>query len=72
MVGKDKYKWLLAGFRNRKDDAKIYYSLLGGSMIVGSVIDDPCVNGFILPMFVILLSIITMINAAAMKRKNVH
>lgn len=62
-TNKDKYMWLVskAGFKNNSKIAISYYSILGISLIIGDFVDTPYVTYFILPLFVLFLSLLTIL-----------
>ena len=60
---KDKYKWLVTpmGFKNNPKIAIAFYSILGAVLIVSDFVKLPYINHFILPMFVLFLSLFTIL-----------
>ena len=61
MINKDKYKWLLAGFKNKPKIAIAYYSIVGAVLMIGDFVNISYINDFILPAFVLFLSLLTIL-----------
>lgn len=60
---KEKYKWLVisAGFKNNPKIAIAFYSILGTVLMISNLVNIPYINSFILPMFVLCLSLLTIL-----------
>ncbi|TXC92828.1 hypothetical protein FS935_01115 [Metabacillus litoralis] len=70
-VNKEKYKWLVApaGFKQKPNIAIAFYSILGALLMLSSIVNNPYITNFILPVFVICLCLLTIlvINAKGSK-----
>lgn len=70
-INKEKYNWLVAqaGFKQQPRIALAFYSILGALLMLSSLVNNPYVTNFILPVFVICLCLFTIlvINAKGSK-----
>ncbi|UFT99942.1 hypothetical protein KO561_02980 [Radiobacillus kanasensis] len=62
-TNKDKYKWLVTptGFKNDPKIAIAFYSILGAVLMISGFVNISYINYFILPAFVLFLSLLTIL-----------
>jgi hypothetical protein len=62
-LNKVRYKWLVTptGFKNNPKVAIAFYSVLGAALIISGFVNISYINYFILPAFVLFLSLLTIL-----------